>query len=148
MKERAEPKGKKLLLMGSSAFDAKELPVKVKVRIDRAIARNVKIVVGEALGSNRLYQDYLKSKGYKKVVVGHAMRLRYNAGNWDTMQYGKDLKERERRMIEDCDSAIVIWVNKSSVISENLEPLKRLGEPTYLYAVSYTHLTLPTKRIV
>jgi len=133
MKERAGPKGKKLLLMGSSAFDAKELPVKVKVRIDRAIARNVKIVVGEALGSNRLYQDYLKSKGYKKVVVGHAMRLRYNAGNWDTMQYGKDLKERERRMIEDCDSAIVIWVNKSSVISENLEPLKRLGEPTYLY---------------
>lgn len=40
-------------------------------------------------------QDYLKSKGYRNVVVGHAVRLRYNAGNWEDVQYGKNLKERE-----------------------------------------------------
>jgi len=128
--------GRKMLLMGSSAFNARDLPVEVKERIDGAIACDMKIIVGEAPGANRLYQDYSKSKGYRNVVVGHAVRLRYNVGNWETMQYGKDLKERERRMIEDCDSAVVIWVNRSGVIAENLELLKRLGKPTYLYEYS------------
>ena len=50
--------------------------------------------------------------------------------------YGKDMKERERNMIEDCDSAIVIWMDNSSVIAENLELLKRLKKPTYLYEYS------------
>jgi hypothetical protein len=36
-------------------------------------------------------------------------------------------------MIEDCDSAIIIWVNNSGVIAEDLELLKKLGKPTYLY---------------
>jgi len=128
--------GKKLLLMGSSAFKDRELPVGVKERIDGAIARGMTILVGEAPGANRIYQDYLNAKGYRNVVVGHAVRLRYNAGNWTDVQYGKDLKERERRMIEDCDSAIVIWMNNSGVIANDLEILKRLGKPTFLYECS------------
>jgi len=52
------------------------------------------------MGHAELNQDYLKSKGYRNVIVGHAIRLRYNAGNWKDEQYGKNLKERERRMIE------------------------------------------------
>jgi hypothetical protein len=53
------------------------------------------------------------------------------------MQYGIDLKERERGMIEDCDSAIIIWTDNSGVIAENLELLKNLEKPTFLYE----HLT-------
>jgi len=127
---------KKLLLMGSSAFEAKELPPKIRKRIDDAIDQGVMIIVGEAHGASRLYQNYLNSKGYRNVVVGHSVKLRYNAGNWKDVQYGKDLKERERKMIEDCDSAIVIWLDNSGVIAENLELLKRLGKPTYLYEYS------------
>ena len=126
-------KSRKLLLMGSSAFKARELPVEIKKRIDEAAKRGMTIIVGEAPGANRLYQDYLKAKGYRNVVVGHAVRLRYNAGNWKVVQYGRNLKERERNMIEDCDAAIIIWVNNSGVIAENLELLKRLDKPTYLY---------------
>jgi len=136
MSEEEEPKKKKLLLMGSSAFNAKELPAEVKERIDEAIAREMTIIVGEAFGACRLFQDYLASKDYRNVIVGHAARLRYNAGNWKDFQYGKDLKERERRMIEDCDSAIIMWMNNSGVIAENLELLKRLGKPTFLYEYS------------
>lgn len=127
---------KKLLLMGSSAFKASELPAEVRSRIDQAIEQDSKIIVGEASGASRLFQDYLKTKGYRNVVVGHALRIRYNAGNWSTFQYGKNLKERERSMIQDCDSAIIIWTNQSGVIAENLELLKRLGKPTYLYECS------------
>lgn len=39
-------------------------------------------------------------------------------------------------MIEECDSAVVIWMNNSGVIAENLELLKRLKKPTYLYECS------------
>lgn len=46
------------------------------------------------------------------------------------------MKERERRMIEDCDSAVIIWINNSGVIAENLELLKRLGKPTFIYEYS------------
>jgi len=136
VEKKAKAQSEKLLLMGSSAFKASELPVGVRERIDKAIESGLRMIVGEAPGANRVYQDYLKAKGYRNVVVGHAVRLRYNAGNWKTMQYGKDLKEREKNMIQDCDSAIVIWMNSSGVIAENLELLKRLQKPTYLYECS------------
>jgi hypothetical protein len=126
----------RLLLMGSSAFKAEELPAVVRERIDEAMAQGMTIIVGEARGACRSYQDYLSSKGYRKVIVGHARSVRYNAGDWRTFQYGDDLKERERRMIEDCDSAVIIWVNQSSVIAENLERLKKLGKPTFVYEYS------------
>jgi hypothetical protein len=128
-----ELRGTKLLLMGSKAFKAEKLPTQVTSRIDEAIARNMTILVGEAPGACRLYQNYLSTKGYKNVTVGHAKSMRYNAGNWKTIQYGTNLKERERRMIEDCDSAIVIWTDSSGVIAENLELLKNLRKPTFLY---------------
>jgi len=127
---------KRLLLMGSSAFKASELPAEVRKRIDQAIEQDMPIIVGEASGASRLFQDYLKANGYRNVVVGHALRIRYNAGNWPTFQYGKNLKEREKNMIQDCDSAIIIWMNQSGVIAENLELLKRLSKPTYLYECS------------
>lgn len=133
MHSDSRSESKKLLLMGSSAFKANELPTEIKERINEAIERSTTIIVGEAPGASRLYQDYLKAKGYRNVVVGHAVKMRYNAGNWKVVQYGKNLKERERNMIKDCDSAIIIWANNSGVIAENLELLKRLGKPTYLY---------------
>jgi hypothetical protein len=122
--------------MGSSAYNSKKLPADVKKRIDEAMAHKMKIIVGEAPGACRAYQDYLKSKGYRKVIVGHAVKIRYNAGNWKDIRYGDNLKERERKMIEDCDSAIIIWVNNSGVIAENLELLKRLEKPTYIFEYS------------
>jgi len=136
VEKKAKAQSQKLLLMGSSAFKANGLPIEVKERIDKAIESGMRIIVGEAPGANRVYQDYLKAKGYRNVVVGHAVRIRYNAGNWKTVQYGNDLKERERNMIQDCDSAIVIWMNNSGVIAENLELLKRLQKPTYLFECS------------
>jgi hypothetical protein len=136
MGEGAWASGRRLLLMGSSAFRAKELPAAVRERLDEAMTRGATIIVGEARGACRLYQDYLSSRGYENVIVGHARSIRYNVGGWRTLQYGDDLKERERSMIEDCDSAVIIWVDKSGVIAKNLELLKRLGKPTFVYEYS------------
>jgi hypothetical protein len=136
MKKEASAPGGKLLLMGSSAFKAEELPVEVRDRIDEAIALGMTVIVGEARGACRRFQDYLAARGYKDVIVGHARSMRYNAGGWRTVKYGDDLKSRERGMIDDSDSAVIIWVDGSSVIAENLEYLKKLGKPTYVYEYS------------
>ena len=122
--------------MGSKTFKAAELPPQVAEKIDEATARKMTVVVGEAPGACRLYQDYLKSKSYGNVIVGHAKSMRYNAGSWKTKRYGDDVHERETNMIEDCDSAIIIWADNSGVIAENLELLKRLRKPTFIYEYS------------
>jgi hypothetical protein len=131
-----ELKGSRLLLMGSKAFRERQLPPEIAFKIDEAISRNMTILVAEALGACRLFQDYLHSKGYRNVIVCHAKSMRYNVGNWKTVQYGTDLKARERGMIEDCDSAVVIWADSSGVIAGNLELLKNLDKPTFLYEYS------------
>jgi hypothetical protein len=128
--------GSKLLLMGSKAYRVKKLPHALEKKIDEAIERKMKIVVGEVPGACRLFQDYLRSRDYRDIVVGHAKSIRYNAGLWKTKQYGKSVSEREKSMIEECDSAIIIWQDTSGVIAENLELLKRQRKPTFLYEYS------------
>jgi len=136
MSERHWALGRRLLLMGSSAYKEEELPLEVRKRIDEALALKMTMIVGEARGACRRFQDYLSSRGYEDVIVGHAKSIRYNASGWRTLKYGDDLKEREQGMIEDCDSAIIIWMDNSSVIAKNLETLKKLDKPTYVYELS------------
>lgn len=126
-------KDDKLLLMGSSGFNKKELPLIIQQKIDNAIANKVIFLVAEARGACRLFQDYLVSKNYKKVVVGHALTIRYNAGNWITVHYGETLLERERNMIDECDYSIVIWQDKSGTIADNIRYLRKKGKPTFVY---------------
>ena len=128
--------GRTLLLMGSKAYRAKRLPTSLTKKIDEALGRRMKVIVGEVPGPCRLFQDYLKRKCYTNVIVGHAKSIRYNAGGWKTKQYGTNVTDRERNMIKECDSAIIIWQDNSGVIAENLEILKKSGKPTFLYEYS------------
>ncbi|MBU7041961.1 MAG: hypothetical protein HXS47_00110 [Theionarchaea archaeon] len=128
--------GDTLLLMGSKAFSADALPRTIRELIDEAMASHMTIIVGEVPGACHLFQEYLYSKGYTSVIVGHVRSIRYNAGDWKTVQYGDTLIERERSMITSCTSAIILWYNNSSVIARNLELLKKLAIPTFLYEYS------------
>jgi hypothetical protein len=125
-------KGKKMLLMGSSKYND-ELPQEIQQIINTAIQHEITFIVAEARGSCRLYQDYLAAKKYSNVIIGHARSIRYNAGNWPDIKYGDNLRERELNMIRDCVSAVVIWQDNSGVIAENLENLKKLSKPTFLF---------------
>lgn len=124
--------GGTLLLMGSSAFSG-GLPPDVARLLDEAMEREMSILVGEAHGASRAFQDHLASRRYPNVVVGYANKVRYNAGNWPTESYGACLLEKERAMIEECDCAVAIWTNRSGVIAQDLEYLKKLGKPTYVH---------------
>jgi hypothetical protein len=136
MNRREKLTGRRLLLGGSKSFRRPELPEPVRALIDEAIERGMTVIVGEAPGANRLFQDYLNLKGYAKVIVGHARSMRYNAGGWKTVPYGGGVHEREANMINDCDSAVYIWADSSGVIAENLEILKRQGKPVFIYEYS------------
>ena len=125
--------------MGSSKYRVKELPPDIQKIIDTAMQHEMTIIVAEAHGACRLFQDYLAEKQYRNVIVGHARSIRYNAGEWPDYKYGDNLKERELNMIKDCSSAVVIWQDNSGVIAENLDNLKKYGKPTYLY--EYDSLT-------
>ena len=127
-----ELEGGTLLLMASNAFKGRELPDKVALELNEAMARNMRILVGEATGC-RGFQDHLHRARYPLVTVGHMRKVRYNAGDWPTQAFGDDLEEKELRMIEECDSAIVIWVNKSGVIARNIQSLKKQYKPVFLY---------------
>jgi hypothetical protein len=122
--------------MGSKTFKAAELPPQVVEKIGEATARKMMVIVGEVPSACKLYQDHLKSKSYGSVIAGHAKSMRYNAGRWKTIRYGDDVHERETNMIEDCDSTIIIWADNSGVIIENLQLLKRLRKPTFVYEYS------------
>ena len=50
---------KTLLLMGSKAFGDRALPPEVIAHLDAALAKHMTILVGEAPGANRAFQDYL-----------------------------------------------------------------------------------------
>lgn len=70
------------------------MPDELKEKINQAIRKKMTIIVGTSTGSCRLFQDYLQSKNYKKVRVGHAKSIRDNAGNWQTKQYGLNVMEK------------------------------------------------------
>jgi hypothetical protein len=123
----------KMLLMGSSRFRAKELPKEIQNIINKAIENEMTFIVAEAHGSCRLFQDYLAEKKYRNVIIGNARSIRYNVGDYSTIKYGDNLKERELNMIRESSSAIVIWQDNSGTIAENLENLKKYGIPTFLY---------------
>lgn len=59
--------------------------------------------------------------------------MRYNAGNWLDRKYGDNLRNRELNMTKDCASAVVIWQDYSGVIAENLENLKKMTKPIFLF---------------
>lgn len=127
---------RKLLLMGSSAYREEMPPKEFQEIIDEAVSRGDSIIVGEAHGASRAFQRYLNSMGARNVIVGHAKTIRYNIGGWPTRKYGDSVPSREKALIDDCDYALKIWVNHSSVIEKNLEYLRRLHKHTFVYEVS------------
>ena len=127
-----ELEGGTLLLLASTAFKGRTLPNEIAEVLDEAMSREMHVLVGEAPGC-WCYHDYLYKTRYDLVTVGYMRNVRYNAGNWPVQIFGSHLEEKELRMIEECDSAIVIWMNNSGVIGRNIQLLKRELKPVYLY---------------
>ena len=67
----------------------------IKSRADNVIRQELRVLIGDANGSDKAMQQYLAAKGYKNVVV-YCMGRHYrnNLGNWPTKYI---LAERDRK---------------------------------------------------
>ena len=133
--------GGPLILMASSAFRGKALPEEIAEVLDEAMAREMHILVGEARGC-RCYQDCLSHAQYLLVTVGFMRKVRYDVGDWPTEVFGSVLDGKELRMIEECDSTLIIWVNNSGVIGRNIISSKKKLKPIFLYECWTTRSTI------
>jgi hypothetical protein len=106
-----------------SEYYRKELPDKVKKDIDKHMAKNHNIIVGEAPGIDSQVQKYLKEKNYKNVSVYTSYdKPRYLASkDWNVVNVDSKghkpgskefLREKDVAMTKDADEGL-------SVILEN-----------------------------
>ena len=72
----------------ASDFYRKDLPEKIRLKVDEYISRKKHILVGDAPGIDRQIQNYLKDKQYKRVrVYSPGTEARYLADeNWKNVK--------------------------------------------------------------
>lgn len=125
-----------VFISGSSSIT--ELPAEATTRISRMVANGMVIMVGDAPGVDYAVQCYLKSAGYRKVIVYHIGREPRNcawADEW--MLYGIDSDGhtgreayacKDRAMARDADYGYMIWDGHSKGTKANMKEMERLGK--------------------
>jgi hypothetical protein len=120
-----------------------ELTDIIKHRIDNIIAKNFKVIVGDANGADRAVQDYLSMKNYKNVEV-FCMDgwCRNNVGNWPVRNISamnarrKDFayySTKDRAMSKEADHGFMLWDGRSRGTLRNVMHLVHSGTPVLLY---------------
>lgn len=116
----------------------------IREKLDSIIERGLRVVVGDANGSDRAVQSFLAEKGYQDVVVycmGKACRN--NVGKWPVRaiegagKRGFDyyaLKDAE--MARDADCGLMIWDGKSKGTLLNVQRLVEIGKSVVVYLSS------------
>ena len=107
--------GDTLFISGSSKTQDKKsgyyrrtVPKEVLQKIDESIAKNDKIIVGDAPGIDRQVQLYLKRRGYNNVeVYGPGTKVRYSANkHWTTKPINSRYKEGSPEWLREKDIAM------------------------------------------
>jgi hypothetical protein len=117
------------------SMNIKHLDSRVKVRIDKILAQDFEIVVGDANGVDKSIQTYLFDHGVQKTkVFCSGDRPRNNVGNWPVERVLTGEPEGSRafftakdvRMAEIADFGLMIWDTTSTgTLSNVLELLVR-----------------------
>ena len=119
----------------------RKLDSEVKLRIDKVIRRNLRILVGDANGVDRLIQEYLSEKAYRNVTVYCINNPRNNLGQWENHSIPVNeprasfesyvLKDVE--MANDADYGLMVWNGKSAGTLNNTLNLLASGKPIVVY---------------
>jgi hypothetical protein len=113
----------------------------VRARLDHIVERSLRVVIGDANGSDRAVQEFLAERRHRDVVV-YCMEggCRNNIGEWPTHivaaggERGFDyhaLKDAEMAGSADC--GFMIWDAKSKGTFLNILRLVDSGKPTAVY---------------
>ena len=114
----------------------------IKSRADNVIRQELRVLIGDANGSDKAMQQYFAAKGYKNVVV-YCMGRHYrnNLGNWPTKYI---LAERDRKdfayyatkdleMAKEASCGFMIWDGKSKGTLNNILNLLHQHKKVVVY---------------
>ena len=114
----------------------------VALRLDRMLAEQLSILVGDANGADKSVQHFLKSKGYRDVeVFCSGDECRNNLGDWPLRRVAVDSRKRDfdfyaakdQLMSREADSGLMIWDNKSAGTLMNAFRLVRQGKRVSIF---------------
>jgi adenine-specific DNA-methyltransferase len=107
-----------VIISGSRSIN--KLPSAAIESLDKIMALNFDIVIGDASGVDTLVQQYLSSKNYTKVKVYYAFRVRNNLG-FLTIPVKGNYTDRDIAMCKKADFGLAIWDGKSKGTQANIQ---------------------------
>ena len=124
-------------------------PVK-EIEGENPIKANGKMIVIDG-GFSKAYQKTTGIAGYTLVYNSYGIELvahHYFHSKQDVIKNGTDVLSKKRLVDKELRRKKVRETNIGEKLIQEIGYLKKLLDGKYVRSVSYTHLTLPTKRIV
>ncbi|OFV92275.1 MAG: hypothetical protein A3H95_04135 [Acidobacteria bacterium RIFCSPLOWO2_02_FULL_64_15] len=127
----------------------------LKQRLDRIVAEQHEVLVGDANGADRAVQQYLADRQYRTVTVYcTGGRCRNNVGGWSTLpveppagvRAGFDFyAAKDREMAVHATHGLMLWDGESRGTLTNIKNLVRNNKPVVVYlSAAKTFLNLKT----
>lgn len=116
----------------------------VGTRLDRMIEKDLPIVLGDANGADRAFQQYLHARHYRNVEVFCSGNVcRNNLGGWDQRAIVPGARSRgfaffaakDREMARQARFGLMVWDGRSSGTILNVLRLLRQGKKVAVYSV-------------
>jgi len=114
----------------------------VEDRLQTLVADNVDILIGDAAGVDRAVQEYLRDAAYRSVTVYCSGGIpRNNVGSWPVVAVDSTeapgtrahFTAKDRRMVRDCDSGLLIWDGRSRGTRRNAIELLEKDKRAVIY---------------
>ena len=132
----------KIFLGGSR--HAGRLSSQIREKLDDIIQKNFLVVVGDAKGADRAFQEYFREKNYRNVEVFCTEGIcRNNVGNWPTRDIPAETSKRDaqfysckdRAMAQEAEIGLMMWDGKSIGTLLNMYRLLALSKKVAVYNV-------------
>ncbi len=119
-----------------------KLSTEIRSRLDKLLAKDLDVVIGDANGADKAVQTYLAGKGYQKVVLYCSGEdCRNNVGNWpvrhiQTSSTVKDFShysEKDKEMSKEANYGFFLWDGLSKGTLENIRRMLDQGKTSLVY---------------
>ena len=124
------------------------LPDKVFDWIESFMENGEHFLVGDCIGADLIFQNYLNARRYTRVTVFHSGdNPQFNLGKWQEMHInvkdeGYDEKPKDDTMIESCDSAFLIWDGETEETKDLIAELRHRGLPIFIYRTDLNRIRI------
>jgi hypothetical protein len=113
----------------------------IRVRLDNIVDQGLRVVIGDANGTDRAVQAYLAQRGHRDVVVYcMAGGCRSNLGGWNVQEVEASGERgfeyyalKDAQMARNADCGFMLWDGKSRGTLLNVQRLLEARKPVVIY---------------